>query len=250
MNENEKLRRADFVTGIILILFGLFILSQALQMPMKDTYGGVTNVWYVSPALMPMIVSITILIMSSMLLVHSVRTGGARFFFETVSHYRFGVSDGGFRFLSILLAIVSFVYLFIPRVDFFLDITLFLLYFVAIFYFDDIVLLKKISVFYLIGSLVMLAISVFGLDATLHKLFSYTLDVATLLYIVGLWVFERTLIGHDTELRRKLRTTLILSIVVPLVLCPVFKYALLVPLPYEGGILNLMDLIRYSVFGR
>ncbi|HUX14505.1 MAG TPA: hypothetical protein VMW87_15865 [Spirochaetia bacterium] len=250
MIENEKLRRADFVTSIILVLFGLFILSQALQMPMKDTYGGVTNVWYVSPALMPMIVSVVILGIAILLLVNSVRTGGARYFFESASRYKFGVSDAGFRFLATLLAIVSFVYVYIPRVDFFLDIILFLLYFVSVFYLDDMVLLKKISVFYLIGTIVMLAIAVFGLDTSLKKLFSYTVDILVLLFIVGLWAFERVSVGTDPVLRRKVRITLILSIAVPLALCPIFKYGLLVPLPYEGGILKLMDLIRYSVFGR
>ncbi|HUZ18045.1 MAG TPA: hypothetical protein VMV68_06640 [Spirochaetia bacterium] len=249
MEGNERLRRSDFVTSIILVLFGLFILSQALQMPMKDTWGGVVNVWYVSPALMPLIVSVAILSISILLLVHSIRSGGARFFFESLATRKSSLSDGSFRFLAILLALIAFVFLNIPRIDFFLAITLFLLYFISIFYFDDIVLLKKLTLFYLIGSVIIAAIFAFSLDGPLNAAFMFSTDVLQLLFIVLFWVYARVLVGGDAGLRRKLRMTLIVAIATPLVLCPIFKYFLLVPLPHEGGILQLMDLVRYS-FGR
>jgi hypothetical protein len=53
MMDKDKLRKADIFSGSIIMLFGLWIISQALQMPMKDSWGGVQNVWYVSPALLP-----------------------------------------------------------------------------------------------------------------------------------------------------------------------------------------------------
>jgi hypothetical protein len=53
MMEKEKLRKADIFSGGIISLFGLWVISQALKMPMKDSWGGVQNVWFVSPALFP-----------------------------------------------------------------------------------------------------------------------------------------------------------------------------------------------------
>jgi hypothetical protein len=56
MLEIEKLRKADIFSGVIISLFGLWVVGQALKMPMKDSWGGVQNVWFVSPALFPLFV--------------------------------------------------------------------------------------------------------------------------------------------------------------------------------------------------
>ncbi len=47
MLEKDKLRKADIFSGSIISLFGLWIISQAVKMPMKDSWGGVQNVWFV-----------------------------------------------------------------------------------------------------------------------------------------------------------------------------------------------------------
>jgi hypothetical protein len=44
MMDKEKLRKADFFSGIIILLFGVWIVRQAFKMPMKDSWGGVQNV--------------------------------------------------------------------------------------------------------------------------------------------------------------------------------------------------------------
>ena len=54
MLEKENLRKADVYSGAIICLFGLWIILQALKMPMKDSWGGVQNVWYVSPGIFPL----------------------------------------------------------------------------------------------------------------------------------------------------------------------------------------------------
>ena len=54
MLEKEKLRKADIFSGLAIFLFGLFMVLMASEMPMKDSWGGVQNVWYVSPALFPL----------------------------------------------------------------------------------------------------------------------------------------------------------------------------------------------------
>jgi len=57
MLEKEQLRKADIFSGLAIFLFGLFIVLMASEMPMKDSWGGVQNVWYVSPALFPLFVA-------------------------------------------------------------------------------------------------------------------------------------------------------------------------------------------------
>jgi hypothetical protein len=54
MLEKENLRKADVYSGAVISLFGLWIVLQAIKMPMKDSWGGVQNVWYVSPAIFPL----------------------------------------------------------------------------------------------------------------------------------------------------------------------------------------------------
>lgn len=54
--KKKELRKADFITSILLLLFSVWVIMETLKMPMKDTFGGVQNVWYVSPALFPLII--------------------------------------------------------------------------------------------------------------------------------------------------------------------------------------------------
>jgi hypothetical protein len=247
MMGQEKIRRADFITSIILQLFALWILQATLKMPMKDTFGGVRNVWYVSPALLPLCISIALFILGSVLLAHSIRCGGARQFIAGLKQKRAGLSDASLRFIAILLALISFVYLYIPRIDFFLCIILFLLFFISVFYFDDVGILKKLVVFYGGGCLLFLLLFVSGLSALLIGAFKYSMDVLALLFFVLFYIYTRVLVRGNTVLKYKLRVTLVMTVIPPLLLVPVFRYFLLVPLPHEGGIIGIMNLIRYAL---
>ena len=55
------------------------------------------------------------------------------------------------------------------------------------------------------------------------------------------------LVRGDAALKHKLRVTLIMTFTPPLLLVPVFRYFLLVPLPHEGGIIGIMNLIRFAL---
>ena len=247
MMDKEQLRRADFVTSIILIAFSLWMLGATLQMPMRDTFGGVTNVWYVSPALMPLFISVAIFILGIVLLVHSIQVGGARQFIERFKAREQGLPESTFRFLAILLALISFVYLNIPRIDFFLCIVLFLFYFISAFYFDDERILKRSTALYFAAHVVLLLLFVTGVARTLQSAFLYSVDVLTLLFIVGLIFYVRRLAGDGEVNKRRFRVTLIVTFVVPILLIPIFRYGLRVPLPVEGGIVELMNLVYYSL---
>lgn len=245
--EKERLRRADFITSIILILFGIWLLYETFQMPMKDTFGGVSNVWYVSPALMPLIISIAIMLLGSVLLIHSLRTGGAKKFIDGLKVRGKGISDSLIRFFIILLLLLSYVYLYIPKVDFFLASMLFLFVFITCFYFDDMKLIKKYSLFYLAGSSVFLIIFISKLDILLNRIFRYSIDVLSLIFFLSYYTLTFITAHKNHELKKKLRLSLIVAIATPLILCPIFKYGFLILLPKEGGIIALMNLVRYSL---
>lgn len=241
------MRKKDFVTSLILIAFGIFLILYTITyVPMKDSFGGVMNVWYVSPGLFPICIGGLIILMGIILCHRAVKDGGAKKFFEDLSHRKKDSSGKTLRFLAILLAIVAYVYLYIPRIDYFLSTMLCLMVFISFFYLDRPGLLKRLFIFFLSGSLLFLIVFFVGIDKPLNDRFLYFMDLLIFLFFLAYFTYCRILIGSDGVLKRKLRTTLIMSVVPSLVLIPSFKYFLLVPLPVEGGFIELMNIIRYA----
>lgn len=247
MLDTKSLRKADFITSIVLFLFGVWVLSEAFKMPMRDTYGGVRNVWYVSPALMPLIVGFGVATLAVVLFVHSIRAGGARDFIASLRTVSLSLSESSRRFFGILLALLTFVYFYIPRIDFALSIAIFLAYFIPAYYYDSVSLLRRLSLAYGGAFLLLLVIYATGTASAINARFEFSTDVVALALIIAISVYARILAGRDGELRRKYRVGLVATIVVPLVLTPIFRFGLYVPLPHEGGIVQLMQLIYYSL---
>ena len=182
MMDKDKLRKADIFSGSIIMLFGLWIISQALQMPMKGSYGGVQNVWYVSPALLPLFVGSMIALLGGLLIRIALKTVGLRGLTDTL-HWlgssellHFFKTPALFRFYAMIVLFFSFVFLNIPRIDFFLCAILFLIVFITMFYFDDDALLKKMLLFYLTGTIVLLVFFSQGLSETLETSLPYPGD--------------------------------------------------------------------------
>jgi hypothetical protein len=254
MMDKDKLRKADIFSGGIILLFGLWIVSQALQMPMKDSYGGVQNVWYVSPALLPLFVGAMIALLGGLLIRTALKTVGLRGLKETLGWLtgsdlaRFLVTPALFRFYAMLVLFFSFVFLQIPRIDFFLSAVLFLVVFITMFYFDDDTLLKKFLAVYLAGTLLLLGFFAFGGAAPLETVLPYAGDWLTLIFIIVYGLYAWTLIRGIPEQRKKYRTALILAVAAPFTIGPIFKYFLLVPMPKEGMVVALLDAIRYWDF--
>lgn len=314
MLEKQRLRKADVLSSLVLMFFGLWVLKEASTYPMKDSWGGVQNVWYVSPAIFPLFIGGAMLLVSLILLIQAIKADGLRDIIKTVfpttAEYRAGV----LRLVFILLVLGVFVYLHIPRIDFFLSVMLFLGVFITPFYLYRPDLLKKLTIFYLITNLVLLLLFALGVDrtlrgyaritndtlqqlpgdhvpeevveelqpltkkefqnqeqllnaivnrlgsedtatyrdqilkhATIRPGFLYSMDVLVFLINVGYLVYSWLLIGPDREQQRKLRTAIIVSIVVPLIICPVFRYSLLVPLPHEGGVIAMFHYVRFTL---
>lgn len=314
MLDKSRLRKADVLTSLLVMLFGGWMLKEAATYPMKDSWGGVQNVWYVSPAIFPLFIGGALMVVALILLIQAIKAEGLHEIFTTIfpatADYRAGV----LRLAFILLVLGVFVYLHIPRIDFFLSVMIFLGAFITPFYLYRPELLKKLALFYLVANVVVLLLFALGVDRTLRgyaritedtlqqlpgeqvpeavvdelqpvtkkefrtqeQLFNaivnrlgtkdtttyrdqilkhatikpgflYSMDVLVFLVNVGYLVYSGLLIGPDRELRRKLRTVIIISIAVPLVICPVFRYSLLVPLPHEGGVIQLLHYVRFTL---
>jgi len=254
MMDKERLRKADFVTGIVLFCFGLWICFMGFRMPMRASYGGVVNVWYVSPALSPLVIGCALMLLSIVLVVNAVKHVGVGWItegFSKVSSIYRGklVSAKGKRFIGIITVLLAFVFLNIPRVDFFLSCVLFLLVFITMFHFDSDELLGRLLWFYWTGTIFFVLYFAFGLAGVMDGFYYFMTDVFILVFIVVYAVFAGLLTRGNEELKKRFRTSLIIAVVVPVVLCPVFKYFLLVPLPKEGLVIEgVMNAIRYSLF--
>ena len=258
MLEKTKMRKADAFTALAFIALSIWILVEALKMPMKDSWGGVMNVWYVSPALMPIGIGVAIVLLSVALLMNAVREVGLpelkavalRFARRAVSK----PSEGNVMFFAMASQLMIWVFLYIPRIDFFLNSVLFLLAFIPMFYFGSMRALKRIWAVYLAGAAFFFVYYATGVGKTAYGAFKYSGDVLMLIFVVVFAFLARGIIakevGLDKENARKFRTTLLISILFPLFICPVFKFLLQVPLPYEGGIIGLMSLAKFRLFPR
>ncbi len=254
MLDKDKLRKADIFSGGLIMLFGLWVISQALKMPMKDSWGGVQNVWFVSPALFPLFVGAMITLLGGLLIRTALKAVGAAGLQEALRWLgsrelgEYLRSASVMRFYAMLVLFFSYVFLAIPRIDFFACSVFFLIAFISMFYFDDDVLLKKLFYCHLALVSGLLAIFAFKLPQALEAALPYAGDWLTLvctgLYILYAW----RIIRGTSRLRKKYRTSLILAVAAPFTIGPVFKYFLLVPMPTEGLIVAVMDAIWYWDF--
>ena len=254
MLEKEKLRKADAYSGIVIFLFGAWIVWQASKMPMKDSWGGVQNVWFVSPALFPLFVGAMIMLLGLLLFRTAMKSIGMKTFGSTLRWllssklFQFLNTVSVLRFYAIAVLFLAFVYLNIPRIDFFLSAVLFLSVFITMFYFDEAVLLKKLFFFYLAGTAFFIIYFAAGLDGLLSQALPYARDVLALGFILGYCFYAWRLIRSSAVLRKKYRTGLIIAVVGPFLIGMIFKYFLLVPMPAEGMVVALLDAIWYFDF--
>jgi len=252
--EKDKLRKADIFSGSIIFLFGLWIISQAVQMPMKDSWGGVQNVWFVSPALFPLFVGAMIMLLGALLIRTAIKEVGFKEIGRVINWLssadmtRFLKTPANIRFYAITVLFFSLVYVNISRIDFFLCSVLFLVVFISMFYFDDDALLKKMLFFYMAGSVFFIVYFALNLPAILEPVLPFASDWLTLAFIISYCIYTWTLIRGVPALRKKYKTSLILAVTVPFIIGPIFKYLLLVPMPKEGLIVAVMDAIWYWEF--
>ena len=245
--DRERLRRTDLWTGLGLAAFAVAMLIGASRFPISASYGGVQNVWYVSPALFPLIVGFGILTLSLVLIVTAARSLGRDGLREALSLPKADFAPRQQRFAMIVAAIVGFVFVMVPAVDFFLATALFLLVFMAAFHLPDGKGLQPNLATYLVLAALTIGWRWIGLGAVPGL--ANGLDVLILIGIAAaLWINWRTTSG-DRLARRRLRHVLWMVAITPALLCVLFRYGLLVPLPHEGLVINLMEAARYALRG-
>ncbi len=254
MMEKDKLRKADVFSGSIIFLVGLWIVGQALKMPMKDSWGGVQNVWFVSPAIFPLFVGAMIMLLGAMLTRTALKevgfsaVGGVFKWLGGAQLLEYLKTQSVMRFYAMVVLLFSYVYLNIPRVDFFLASVLFLVVFITIFYLDDTSILRKMFFFYLGGTLICAGFFSLKLSQNILSALPYSGDWLMVAFIIACCIYGKRLIRNRPELKKKYRLSLSLGFAAPFIVGAIFKYFLLVPMPTEGLVVLVMDAIRYLEF--
>ena len=242
------LRKADFWSSLVLIAVSVAMLLQTLTFPLRGTYAGVRNAWYVSPALFPLIVSAMLILLGLGLLARSVRAGGAAAALDDLRHSaakRFIRASAAFWIVG--GAIGAYVYGFIPYVDFVAATALFLFCFTCGFHLAGTRAAPTLLAALIAGGLVLLAGAVAGLMPGPRTTAAYVLDGAVWAAFVLAAVFVFLATYRVGEIRRRSWHCFWTSLLTAFLLGAIFKYGLLVPLPREGVTVALMDPVFYAL---
>jgi hypothetical protein len=252
MMEKEQLRKADIFSGSLIVLLGVFIIVQAFGMPMKDSWGGVQNVWYVSPALFPLLVGGMLTFLGLVLISVALKTvhgSGIKSVFtfllsrECVLFLR---KTEVIRFYAIVFNLMVFVFLMVPRIDFFLGAILFLLISFFMFYLGDAKLLLRVLWFTVFVALFLSIFFWLCLGEAFAETLAFASDWIVVGFIASPCVVVRRSLKENSEILGKYRRSIIIAFVAPFTIGVIFKYFLLVPMPYEGLIVQLLDSIWYA----
>jgi hypothetical protein len=76
----------------------------------------------------------------------------------------------------------------------------------------------------------------------------YLADSGGMLLLTLFAMFAYRLLKTDSKLFRRFWIALAVAVITPFLIGPIFKYLLLVPLPYEGLVVEFLDKIRYGEF--
>ncbi len=69
-SSNNKLRKADIITSIVIFLFGLYVFCSGIYMLFYAVTG--TKIWYYSPGIYPVILGIILMMLSVMLFLKNI----------------------------------------------------------------------------------------------------------------------------------------------------------------------------------
>lgn len=235
-------RTADFWTSLVLLVLAAAMAGGALQFPLRGTYAGVRNVWYVSPALLPLIIAACLAVLALALLLTAIRAGAARTAFR-----RAGTATGRLDVALIAGLIAAFVACFVPRVDFIVGATFFLLAFTISFHLDHPAMARAVLAAFFATAAGVAGMALLGLTPPPRSTMALVVDgvVLAVLAVTALAMLRLA----RAEDRRGLRHCLGIALVAPLLLGSIFKFFLLVPLPREGLVVIALDTVRYTLRG-
>lgn len=227
--EQEKMHGWDFAFSLVVILFSIGVIATSLTMPFSGTVGGITTEWYESPGLLPLFIGFSLFAAGLSVFMQSKNEQGREKFlkyFKEINPGGFLVSAGG---------IISYIYVLITWYDFFLASAVFLLLYIGLYYLDNPEIGKKLLKIYYSANVVSIVIFMTGIDNAINSGYAFTTDF--LLAGTGIAMIVAMYHGAkktNSELVSKVRRLTLIAIIFPAVLCPIFRYFLLVPLPKEG----------------
>ncbi|NPV04764.1 MAG: hypothetical protein HPY67_08535 [Syntrophaceae bacterium] len=253
--DKDRMRRKDFASGIVLMLFGAWVVTETVaRVPMKGSWGGVMNVWYVSPGLFPIFIGSVLFLFGCVLTGIAARhLGGAaireaaRARVSALAEIR-DIPEPVFRFLAVVVILVFYIYLYMSRIDFFLNSTLFLAVIIPVFYLDEAQAQRRIFAFYVAGSALLIAVFALGLDGRIGGGLPHAPDWLALLFTAAVAACAWGQARGSGERTRKLRLALSMAVAAPLLIGGMFKYFLLVPLPREGLVVAVLDAVYFGLF--
>jgi hypothetical protein len=241
-----RLRRADVWTGLVLIGIALLMIVEALTYPLEGTYAGVRNAWYVSPALLPLIVGGALLVLSTGLLVVALgeraRLAPGRPIFS-----REGSDPSANReasFIAMLLA--AYIVGLIPRVDFIASTALFLLVFMAAYVVEARGSARMAIAACLVApALLALLAALAGWWPPPRSQGQFVLDAAVSVAIVAAYAMAWRA-ARSSE-RRRLKSAASTALLTAVLLAALFRHGLLTPLPREGLWTVLMERVAVAI---
>ncbi|MFA0086450.1 hypothetical protein BCU70_18455 [Vibrio sp. 10N.286.49.C2] len=227
--EQQQMHGWDFAFSLVVMIFALMVVANSLTMPFSGTVGGVTTEWYESPGLLPLFIGCSLFAAGLSVFVKSKKEQGKALL---IKHYKninptgFLISGGG---------ILTYIYVLITWYDFFLASAIFLTFYIGLYYLDIEQVTKQLLKIY--GATVVISIALFGSGASayLNAYYAYTTDLVLVISggVMCGYLYQVAK-EYGSEVTEKVRRLLIISFVFPAVLCPIFRYFLLVPLPNEG----------------
>lgn len=242
-------RPSDLWTGLVLLLLAAAMAVGALRFPLRGTYAGVKNAWYVSPALFPLIVALCLGLLATTLIVTTIRAGAAK---SEVSPLTVLAGQGDVVLIAGVIA--AFVVAFVPRVDFIVAGFFFLAAFTLVFHVHEPRVAKLALGAFFLTALVLLVIAALGLTPAPRTAAAHLVDAAVLLVAALTLVRARFMTATapapaPEEARHRLGQCLAVALATPLLLGGAFKFLLLVPLPREGLVVVALETVYYAIRG-
>ncbi|MFT2111745.1 tripartite tricarboxylate transporter TctB family protein [Marinomonas sp. 2405UD68-3] len=233
------LRRADLKTSIVLIVLSSLMIIESFNFPLSDSYAGVTNAWYVSPALFPILIAIILLLCGIVLFLKALVFVKAN---AGTTPARESAESWG-RFVLLVSLIAGQVYGWVPIVDFALAAFIFLFLFIFSFYADSVLIQKKTLVLWSTLSIIFIIISQIFTPSEEGR---FLLDWVVVL-VIGVILFMSKRWANQTDTNKAWRSSWKAALIVTVIVCPVFRLGMLVPLPTEGLVIEKMVDAKYVI---
>ncbi|EWH08824.1 hypothetical protein DS2_15589 [Catenovulum agarivorans DS-2] len=242
--------RREAFTSLALVIFALAMLAESLTYPLTASQGGLENVWYVSPALFPLVVGSCILLLASIQLLKLYKTAKSQqqSLFSLASAPSRKFSQQSIDKFLLVLMLAGYVYGLIPNSDFVIATILFQLTITCRFYLADAKKLNEqvLLVFCFVAALLFLLNLFVAFESDSNRLYMGDLISFPALGFV-LYKTERYLTAN--QLHKQIRILLFACVLLPIIVVLIFKYLLLVPMPSESSVLLLTDYFYYQVLG-